>query len=95
MDTSQHPSQRTRASGALAWHAALALQQLAEESHGGTSIAPRLDQDVDHVPVLVDGPPQVLLPALDPHEESRLESGIRGSGTAAGSYGQSATRRST
>ena len=49
--------------------AALSFQQLAEEPNRRPPIAPRLYQDVDHVPVLVDGPPQVLLPALNPHEQ--------------------------
>ena len=44
---------------------ALSFQQLAEESDGRPPIAPGLDQDVDHVAVLVHGTPQVLLPPLD------------------------------
>jgi hypothetical protein len=53
----------------LSWCAALALQQLAEEPDGSAPVASRLHKDVDDVPVFVDGPPQVLLPALNPHEE--------------------------
>ena len=41
--------------------AALSFQQLAEESCGRPPIAPRLHQDVEHVAVLVHGPPQILL----------------------------------
>ena len=48
---------------------ALAFQQLTEEPLRRAAIASRLDEDVDYVPVLVDGPPQVLLPALNPHEQ--------------------------
>ena len=44
---------------------ALSFQQLAEEPDGRPPIAPGLDQDVDHVAVLVHGPPQILLPPLD------------------------------
>ncbi len=33
------------------------------------TIAPRLDKDVEDVAVLVDGPPQILPPPLDGHEE--------------------------
>ena len=47
----------------------MSFQQLAEEPNRRPPIAPRLYQDVDHVPVFVDGPPQVLLPALNPHEQ--------------------------
>ncbi len=47
--------------------AALCLQQLAKESDGGASIPSGLHQDVNLV--LVDRPPQVLLPALNPDEQ--------------------------
>ena len=49
--------------------AALCFQQFAKESDGGASIPSGLHQDVDLVPVLVDRPPQVLLPALNPDEQ--------------------------
>ena len=49
--------------------AALSLQQRAEELCGRPPIAPRLHQDVEHVAVLVHGPPQILLPPLDLHEQ--------------------------
>ena len=49
----------------LARHGALAVQQFAKKSRRCPLIAPRLHQDVDHVTVLVDGPPKEVLPALD------------------------------
>ncbi len=49
--------------------AALSFQQLAEEPCGRTLIAPRLHENVEDVAVLVDGTPQILQPALDPHEQ--------------------------
>ena len=48
---------------------ALGFQQLAKELEGDASIPSGLHQDVDLVPVLVDRPPQVLLPALNPDEQ--------------------------
>ena len=47
----------------------LAFQQLTEEAFGGTPIAARLEQDVDHIAVLVDGAPEIMLLALDSQEE--------------------------
>ena len=44
---------------------ALSFQQLAEEADRCAAIPPGLDEDVDHVAVLVHGTPQVLLPPLD------------------------------
>jgi hypothetical protein len=44
---------------------ASSFQQLAEEPDGRPPIATGLDQDVDHVSVLVNGTPQILLPPLD------------------------------
>src|SRR5712692_3508791 len=43
------------------WRRALPFQQLTEEAFGRTPIAPGLDEEVDHVAVLVDGPPEILL----------------------------------
>ena len=48
--------------------ASLPLQQLAKEPFGRTGIATFLNQDVDHVPVLVHGSPQVVPFAPDLHE---------------------------
>ena len=63
----RHPARRRVAAQLVgdepARDAALALQQCPEGPRGGAPIPSRLDQDVDQVPVLVDGPPQVLLPA--------------------------------
>ena len=39
---------------------ALLGQQLTEEPLGGLGVPARLDQDVEDVAVLVDGPPQVV-----------------------------------
>jgi hypothetical protein len=39
---------------------ALLGQQLTEEPLGGLGIPARSDQDVEHIAVLVDGPPQIL-----------------------------------
>ena len=43
--------------------------QLTEEAGGGTPITPGLHEDVDHVAVLVHGPPQILLLPLDIEEQ--------------------------
>src|SRR5712692_1214280 len=42
------------------WHLALPFQQFPEEAAGCTPIAPGLQEDVDHIAVLVDGPPEIL-----------------------------------
>ncbi len=47
----------------------LALQELTEEALCGTAITPRLDEEVDHIAVLVDGTPEILPLALDRNEE--------------------------
>ncbi len=49
--------------------AALTLQQSTEEAFSCTPIAARLEQDVDHVAVLVDRTPEIALLATDVHEE--------------------------
>jgi len=43
----------------------LATQQPAEEFLGGPLVPARLNQDVDHVAVLIDGPPEILVLAVD------------------------------
>ena len=48
---------------------ALCFQELAEESDRSSSIPSGLHEDVDHIPILVNRPPQVLRPALHPHEQ--------------------------
>ena len=41
------------------------LQQLAEEPHGGKSVALWLDQNIDDNAVLIDSPPKVMTHAVD------------------------------
>ena len=48
---------------------AFAFQQLPEEPDRSTTIPARLHQDVEHVTVLVHGPPQILLAAVERDEE--------------------------
>jgi hypothetical protein len=47
----------------------LASNQSAQESLGCTLIAARLQQNVDHVTVLVDGTPEILLASVDSNEQ--------------------------
>src|ERR1700756_4071950 len=49
-------------------HVLQVFEQLAEESFGGHRISAGLDQNVEHVAVLVDRAPQVVLRAVDPDE---------------------------
>src|SRR6266849_1682648 len=51
------------------WRTAQSFQQLPEEAFGCMPIAPGLEEEVDHVAVLVDGPPEILLAPLDVHEQ--------------------------
>src|SRR3954471_5556958 len=44
---------------------ALLFQQLAKQTLGGLLVPPALDQDVEHNPILVDGPPEPVLLAAD------------------------------
>jgi hypothetical protein len=46
----------------------LELQQLAEEPFGRAGIAMPLNEDIDHIPILVDSPPEIVPLALDVHE---------------------------
>src|SRR5829696_9270646 len=46
-------------------HAGLPLQQLAEQALGGPLVAPALDQNVEHDPILVDRAPEPVLLAGD------------------------------
>jgi hypothetical protein len=41
-------------------------KQLAEQALGGLLVAPALDQDVEHDPILVDSSPQPVLLSPDP-----------------------------
>ena len=45
------------------------LEQLAKEPRGGVAIPAGLEQDVDDLAVLVDGPPEVLTLATNRHKE--------------------------
>ena len=47
----------------------LPLQQFAEEPSGRTRIALSLNEHVDHVPILIDGPPEIVALALDVDED--------------------------
>src|SRR3954451_13961131 len=44
---------------------ALLLEQLPEQAFGGPLVAPALNQNVEHDPILVDGPPEPMLLAAD------------------------------
>ena len=50
-------------------YAATALQQPTEKSRGGMAISTWLQQDIDDLAILVDGPPEVLAPADDGNEQ--------------------------
>ena len=61
-------------------HIAQTLQQLAKKAFGRRLVTAALDQNVKHVPVLVDGPPQVVQFASDADEhlvEEPLVTGLR------------------
>ena len=47
----------------------LALQQLAKKACGSPAVAPRLDEDVDDVAILIDGTPEIVAPSLDGDED--------------------------
>jgi hypothetical protein len=51
------------------WFACLTFQQPAKEALGRTLIATGLNKNIDHVAVLVNGAPEILLLTLDIHEE--------------------------
>ena len=50
-------------------NAALSFQQFPKETGGRPSIAPGLDEDVDHVTVLVHRPPQISTATLNLHKQ--------------------------
>src|SRR5215207_6208754 len=53
-------------------HAGLPLQQLPEQALGGPLVAPALDENVEHDPILVDGSPEPMLrPLIIRHTSSR------------------------
>ena len=51
------------------WFSALAPQESSKESFCGVLITMPLDQDIDHVAVLIHGAPQILLLAVDSNED--------------------------
>jgi hypothetical protein len=51
------------------WLRTLAVQQLPEEAFGCTPVATGLEENIDHVAVLVDCPPQVVPAAADGDEQ--------------------------
>ena len=53
----------------LQWFGTLATQESSKESLCGALITMRLDQDVDHVAVLIHGTPEILLLAIDSNED--------------------------
>ena len=53
-------------------HAALSFHQFPEEPRGRPSITPGLDEDVQHVTVLVDGPPEIVPSALNSGVGARI-----------------------
>src|SRR3982751_5694001 len=53
-------------------HAGLPLQQLAKQTLAGLLVAPALDQNVEHNPILVDGPPEPVLRSPD-HQAHFIE----------------------
>ena len=51
------------------WFFSLAAQQSSKESFRGAPITARLNQDVDHVAVLIHGAPEILLLSVDSNED--------------------------
>jgi hypothetical protein len=49
-------------------HIAQTLQQLAKEALGRRLVTAALEQNVKHVPMLVDGPPEIMQFASDANE---------------------------
>jgi hypothetical protein len=50
------------------WFRTLATQQFSKESLSSAVIPMRLNQNVDHVTILIHGAPQILLLAVDSNE---------------------------
>src|SRR3954466_12558204 len=70
LDRGHHLSLRSAVAGQLVRDhdtrgPALLLQQLAEQAFGGPLVAPLLDENVEHDPILVDGPPEPVLLSAD------------------------------
>ena len=51
------------------WRLPLPLQELAKEALRCTAVPPRLNEDIDHVSVLIHGTPQILPFAVDRYED--------------------------
>ena len=47
----------------------LTLQESAKECPRCTAVPTRLDEDVDHIPVLIHSPPKILALTVDRHED--------------------------
>ena len=69
-------------------HVLQALEEFAEELLGGQRVSAWLDQDVEDVAVLVDGPPQVVTTAGDRQEHLVEVPLVAGSGLAAAQAGR-------
>ncbi len=50
------------------WLPALPAQQFMEEACGGPLVPPRLQEDIEHGAVLIDGPPEILSAPLNADE---------------------------
>jgi hypothetical protein len=67
----EHPSQRGRVTGQFvrdddARPVPLPGDQATQQGLGGLLVAPGLDQDVQHDPILIHGPPEPVLAPIDP-----------------------------
>ena len=47
----------------------VALQQLAKKACGSPAVAPRLDEDIEDVAIVIDGTPEIVPPSLDGDED--------------------------
>ena len=48
---------------------ALLLEKPTEEPDRGGLVPPFLDQDIQDLPILINGPKQVMLPSVDPNKD--------------------------
>src|SRR5687768_11611684 len=60
-----------------------ALEPHAEERLGGCLVAPALHQDIKHVAILIDGPPQVMALTVDRQKDLIQVPRVTGPGTPA------------
>jgi hypothetical protein len=56
----------------------LSAQESSKESFGGALIAARLNQDVDHIAVLIHGPPEIVLLPIDSNQDFIQMPGVAG-----------------